>query len=721
MNTSLNRSISQQKSAKLNMNCKLHKSEIGGVCDNIDCKSPQQLLCVKCATDSSLCVRQSKHSLINLDEFIDSYFNFHLSSIKSNISYTQFLNDVDFYLNGTDTVAKEFKVKYSELENVIKDNFKKYKECISCIEEKFISQLTSSYEHDLYEYTKSIETIKEATSYDLLGNFDIKKCKDYLNFMPADSLNTSVITLKRTFENIKQKSFEPELKRIREINRISIISIKQQVLEELESLTDTITIFSNKILSKMVKLSRDTDVEEISLEPESQPTKLKSIEALQPFKEFLIDYSDTSNFLDKKFTAFEHSNHEYILCYPTSINTIKLESLDTILNDQSCNKPEVILNSGKKVNKLYEGDNMYKFLTFQPKASDRDKYLRLKLAGHGGKVTEIVYFQVGKNNMVNRAKEQEKVQGNNTFNSSHIGQVMDPRRGNETSKLNNYSVDDIKDLLITASEDKTIKIWNITSLADLSQTQLGKLNLNNKQTYSSPLLKTIVQQHPISTIDVFFNPLQDVTSNLELVTLGYGDKVKVYDLKTANPKREISNGKSSYSYDNVMLVFNFNDTNYLITANHQTQLRLWNYETSALLASISYQDYKVISVIPILDNYRQVTENFLVVDDKGGNSIFNIRTKLLAKLQCEFNSSSLYSVRNCAVSWGTTSVLFGYKNGSVREYSYNNLKEYACIEAFNTLGTTGSIGVTWIQGIFHSTHGLLLIAHYQNQKLLIFK
>ena len=53
-----------------NILCPIHKSPIGGVCNEISCKNKNHLLCMNCVSNANSCIRKLKHEFIPFDEFI---------------------------------------------------------------------------------------------------------------------------------------------------------------------------------------------------------------------------------------------------------------------------------------------------------------------------------------------------------------------------------------------------------------------------------------------------------------------------------------------------------------------------------------------------------------------------------------------------------------------------------------------------------------------------
>ena len=187
------------------------------------------------------------------------------------------------------------------------------------------------------------------------------------------------------------------------------------------------------------------------------------------YKDFTIDFSRDSNFIDKTFTIFEHSKGMSLFAFPTSQNSIKLINFDAVLDDEklSPDEDEAYLNKNPENNERGPdskfGYQKGKYLTLKDvnKHEPVDKHLHYKLMYHGGRITILKYYRLC------------------------------------------LSSDEQKDILITGSEDKTIKIWDISSL-DMSEKDV------NYQ-YKNHCVRTILAHdgNKISSIFNFYDPLKN--------------------------------------------------------------------------------------------------------------------------------------------------------------------------------------------------------------------
>lgn len=773
------------KLSSVKLICKIHNSEIGGVCGDMDCKDSKQLFCIKCTINESCCIRKYKHNLISFDEFVNLFFDKHLPSFKSNYTYSRGLNNIENYIGKEEDYLLSFRSKFEELSNIVNSTFENFMQQINSIVENINNQIMEVAQIEQTNFLGKLDKLKEMMNNDLLHNFDAFKCKETMQRMPFDSFNDAIYKIKQTFTQIKNKDYSKDEERLNSYMAVSMDKIKvlASQLEEIEtevvnkseqvqneisilfsdnynnksnntnsynfttkgknnnainnnkstinSLKQNDSVYFNKVDKTKVshinsqidsnnldqKESESDDNQNQIAQPQENSQNEFYLQNIDIAKEFPIDYSVNSNFLDKKFIVFEHSNGDSILCYPTSLFTLKLESLDLILKEPEPQKRELkiskdVFNQERK--NFNQIDMPLNNVTSFPKATDRDKFLKLKLQGHGANIIDIKYYQVGisvnKENKdryeQNVLKDKKNVE-NRSLNSNLVNNVFNENKNKKDSK-------EVTDYLISASDDRTVKIWNISNLKDLND-QSNQINLNNNYNYTSCLLRTLIHQNSIVGIQVFFNPLKNANENLELVTLSYGDKIRVYDLRTYQMKKDVTQITNA-NYDSVFAVFNIDNAyNFLITANHLNKVRIWDYELNKVLHTVTYPDSKVINLfcIPTPEGYN--SENVLIVDDKSTNATLNVKTFIMSKLNCQYKS-----YRSCALLIDNNNVLFGCKNGTIHRFCFESLKVEEVFDVFNGISQGKPVGVTDLNIFYHNTFKDLLFAHYQNQKLLIY-
>src|SRR4051794_9846648 len=95
------------KLSNIKLTCKIHNSEIGGVCNDFSCKNKTQLLCIKCVADNQSCIRQHKHSLIPASEFVNNFFNTEYENLKKDFNFSKNVSNIENYLQNSDQILKD--------------------------------------------------------------------------------------------------------------------------------------------------------------------------------------------------------------------------------------------------------------------------------------------------------------------------------------------------------------------------------------------------------------------------------------------------------------------------------------------------------------------------------------------------------------------------------------------------------------------------------------
>ena len=269
--------------------------------------------------------------------------------------------------------------------------------------------------------------------------------------------------------------------------------------------------------------------------PQNDEEDKNNLSQFECIYEAPIDYTSFANFQNKKFVIFEHSNGTTFLAYPTSSNTINIEYLDKFIDDVTISKP--ITNESFKNNKNKQiKSNIFnarpqKIDDSQNKVSSRQKYLYFTLSSHSQKINELIYYRSSEN----------------------------------------------KDYLLSSSDDCTIKIWDIT--------ELNKYLKDVNSFYRCNCVKTLLgHQGRIISLKTYYDPLKGINY---IISLGYGDKIKVWNLITGQLIRNIfdKDDFSSTVKDNYMEIVNVNKFNYLFTANSMTnKISVWNFDTGDIIS-----------------------------------------------------------------------------------------------------------------------------------------
>jgi WD40 repeat protein len=626
------------KLTNLKISCKTHNSDIGGVCDNFNCKSKTQLLCVKCVADNKNCIRAEKHNCIPINEFVDNFFNKEYHDLKTDYNTSTRINNVFHFLDNSKTVISEFRNKIEDINSIANSLYESLMKRVNDMFEDFnqnFIQIMSNKEKLLKD---SILNLTNLTCYDYLCNYDPNLLKDKMSKMPINNIQSTVELMKKSINSLKSKEFTKAEEEI-----ASLINVNQNTVKIFTDDFKNLEIEVEKTGNRLKSLIKD-DLFKLSPENLSDVTghineePFQGIQTLNQKYSFPIDYSYNSNFLDKKFTIFEHSNLSVFFAYPTSQHTIKIEYFDKFyeqyMSEASTNK--TLHSQSQNVNA-------------------RDTYLFFKLQSHGAKINELQYYRTNENH----------------------------------------------DLLISSSDDKSIKIWDITNL--------NKYITNVNEYYKQNCIKTLIgHDNRIICFKLLCDRLKDNINYL--VSMGYGDKIKVWDLSSGKFIRDIQD--SGNSFDDLMEFYLWQNTNFMITCNNNYYIRIWNFDTGKILQKINYQNSKIVSILPRLD----VGYEFFLIDENSSSLLLSKNEENNEFQIKSMNLDAFKTSRTGAFLWNSKSIFIYCKNGCVYEY---NLEERKFNSNFLRLGTSYT-PITYGMKFHHHTEGDLLLLHQRDQTFKIY-
>jgi hypothetical protein len=716
------------------LQCNIHHLEIGGCCDNFECISNQQVYCSKCASDPNFCIRNSKHGFIPIDEFISNFTDKELFSLKNDNQFSKSFTLGRKFLENEINIKDDFLEKSRKIQDDINDYYFNLIEYIKSLLEDFNEKFEKFVNQKFSTLMNSFESLNKLTTYEDLFKYDKQKLIEKSSNIPYHEVTNMIINMKKTVYNFQKKNCDSDLDNIKyiidmNVKNENIFMIKKK-FEEIKNEIDTKHLsFCNNLekniffANKLVNASKSITTSNKNNNDYFEETESLGLNNLSLFKEFTIDYSINSNFIDKKFLVFEHSNGIAYMAFPTSQNTIKLISFNKLLKDESFNaKDETQDNINLEPNKRPNEIKHHKATLITSKDFERaepiDKHLIYKLSSHGGKITHIKYYRLSTGN------DQQSV----------------------------------KDLLITASEDKCIKIWDITDLNKY-------LSDVNKQ-YRNLCLKTLLA-HDNNKISCFVNYFDPLKNKAFIISSGFGDRIKVWDLSTGVITREISDSIKAPNFDNELIVFheNFSAKNFMITSGHNSSIRIWDFDSGKILKMFQYKE-KILDLF-YFDNQKEKVDtknnknyNFVnnfcfylpkifLLDDSGkcvsllfekdekGEIAFNLRQEAV-------NTGS--AIRNGGIKWKENKVFFYCKSGQIYEYEIDDLFYYfnsiSVNKDFNSLSNINSLRknennlnlnkignfinlgaseISYCEKFKDLVFGDLLIVHSHDQKIKIFK
>jgi hypothetical protein len=729
--------------------CKLHGSDVGGCCECLDCANKQQIFCIKCTLDSRSCIRTDKHEFLSIEEFISNIIDKEIYKLKNDNQFSKSFSYSTKFLDGEVFLKQEFLEKSRQIQDEVNDYYLNMIEFMKELLEDFNTKFENFVNSKFTSLTSSYNNLHDLTSYDDLCRFNKLDLTCKANSLSYDDLNKLIITTKKTMYNYHKGNCDYDLENIKYISDMSITNenifmVKKRFEEIKHDLETKHLSFCNNIekniLTKTInnKISLNSTLNTKNDINREEGTGLSS---LVLFKDFHIDYSRDSNFIDKTFTIFEHSNGMSLFGFPTSQNTIKLINFEDVLSDEKLSPEEneeiIKSNSNDKErgpnSKFGYQKGKYLTLTDVNRPELVDRHLYYKLMSHGGRITILKYYRLC------------------------------------------LSVDEQKDILITGSEDKTIKIWDISSL-DKSEKDV------NYQ-YKNHCVRTILAHdgNKISSIFNFYDPLKNKNF---IVSSGFGDRIKVWDMASGNISRDMIDSIKNPNFDNEINIFheNFSGKNFMLTAGHNSQVRIWDFDSGRILRAFQNKE-KVIQILFFSDcknlniinsnsctiknitkfydlnntHYLKQEQNtsyslpkFFIIDEAGKCGIFylekNDNDELLFNLKPErVNFGSAY--KKGAIKWSDNKIFIYCNNGQIYEYESE--------EAFENFLTSGTDNKNFLNGygnnvnnqdqnqnnikkgsIFVSlgtlpiSHGLkmrnikygdILIMHSHDQKIKIFK
>jgi len=729
----LNENINQKTKV---CNCKIHNLEIGGCCDNFECVSKQQIYCLKCIADPNFCIRNFKHEFIPIEEFISIFIERELFNLKNDNQYSKSFSQIKKFLIQEVEIKNGFLEKSRTIQDEINDYYCDLIDYIKSLLEDFNNKFEKFVNSKLSILTKNFENLKKLIAFEELSGFDKNKMIQKASKVNSDDLNNLILDMKKTVYNIKKKNCENDLDSVKYILDLNtknenVFMIKkkfEEIKNELDQKhlsfsnnLDKNIFFSNKLLSLTLNNSSAYRNQIRSDKNYFEDTENSSLNNLSIFKEFTIDFSINSNFVDKKFLIFEHSNGNTYFTYPTSLYSIKLIHLNNVLKDEyftfKDEENEIDTIKKSKENPQNRAIKQHNAVLIKSKDFERgekiDKHLIYKLSSHGGKITHMKYFRL------------------------------------------NIQPDQERDLLISASEDKSIKIWDISNL-----------NKNyedvNKQ-YKNLCVRTILphDNNKICNLTTFFDPLKNKAF---ILSSGFGDRIKVWDMETGVINRELNDSTKAPNFDNEIIVFHENSSakNFMVTSGHNSSVRIWDFDSGKIIKTFQHKE-KIVDLLffnnekeklnPKNKNYDYINNNsfylpkIFIIDDNGKCVTLiidkNEKLDLVFNLKPEsVNTSS--GIRNGGVKWNESRAFLYSKNGLIYEYDIDNMYDFFnsinANENFSIISNynTNDVAKNNIRKILNSINisttpisycekykdlifGDLLVVHSHDQKIRILK
>ena len=291
------------------------------------------------------------------------------------------------------------------------------------------------------------------------------------------------------------------------------------------------------------------------------------------------------------------------------------------------------------------------------KANARDKYLYFTLQSHSAKINDIIYYRSSDN----------------------------------------------KDYVLSSSDDCTIKIWDITSLNAYLK------NVNDY--YRANCIKTLIgHQGIIVSTKVFFDPLKSINY---IVSLGYNDKIKVWDLVKGQFVRDIVDPNVNRgTYDNLMTIANVNKSNVLITANSTRRLiKIWDFDRGEVQRVLNYEStFKIVNI-----TYFGDINKVIIVDDCGECGVMEVKEDVskMRIMSAKFEKCGVNEARLGCFKWEGDIIGTYSKNGMVSLFDVTNGK-------FIDKKVMAKTFISCATAYMHHTKKRIVVVHSGDMHLKIF-
>lgn len=345
--------------------CKIHSSDIGGVCGDMSCQDRPQMKCIKCISENQCCIRSKKHKLITITEFCDLFFEMH-NEMKADFVSSKQIKLSEDYCRNTKYIISEFEKKKNNLINVVNEQCEKLKEKITELQYNLCEEVSKLMEAKELELKNTLLELNIAYNYDALFGFNNDKLRESMKKMPFDVIDNVFSMMKKTIVNMKTNQTQ-------KYNDIISTIIEGEYDNNINMFCSKIEAFSQNF-ENFIKNSKNDIQNKIFVK---HIKKIKKIGNLMKIYDSSIDYSTNSNYLNKKFTIYQSAfDKEYYIAYPTSLNTIKIEK---------CTSD--ILSTEEKLSNT-SNDFLHKDVS----ANQREDFLVCKLVGHLARINLIQYY-----------------------------------------------------------------------------------------------------------------------------------------------------------------------------------------------------------------------------------------------------------------------------------------------------------------------------------------
>ena len=558
--------------------------------------------------------------------------------------FDKFFSDFNFFkIDFKSSKYLNFAESYCKSSEHLIATFISKRENIKNCYEKNFDDIQNYIQQLRNEFNEYYETFMDEKF--LLLKQSILNLKKILNYEALEGFNSEILKMKMS--KMPLENLNMILKKMKEtLDNLNYGRYKEntKVIEELTRINDgeIISYFENDVNLIKDNLYKSFDLYKNEVEMnlfKIEKDIITSFDNLKKIYDDTIDYSTNSNFVDKHFSLFTDiiSNNTYF-AYPSSMNNIRIEDFTNYIQSEN----EEMMSSNQNLNS-------------KTNVNLRDKFLCLKLEGHIAKINHIQYY-LDKNN---------------------------------------------SQFLISSSEDRTIKIWNITDLYSYIQ------NKNNY--YQGNVLNLVGHTGIIVNFQIFND--SSTNSNI-IISIAKNDKIKIWSFETGKNIKDIydRNSELKGTYEDNFLCVKIEDINYLITVNNSNyNIKIWDFDKGNVLNIIPYK--KRSNIIQII--YYTAQNKVIFLDDISTCSILTI-SKNNPNLLLDMNLSRNNSVRIHGYFWDENNLLIYHKNGIINEFSFELNKFIGKLKVSN-------YSISYLEKYYNQNNKkYLLICHSEDQHIRIY-
>ena len=261
------------------------------------------------------------------------------------------------------------------------------------------------------------------------------------------------------------------------------------------------------------------------------------------------------------------------------------------------------------------------------------------------------------------------------------------------------------DYLITASNDHTIIIWNITNLSKYTSNPKMYLNCTDKN-----VKHLIGHKDKITSFDVYYDPLSTLHF---VISCALNDKIKIWDVNTGEHMRELYDRTSSYkgTYESLIKCVHISNKNYLFTVSNDNVVKIWDFDAAKVLNAVKACDNNVNGSIIQIKYYTSYNA-ILLIDNKGTCGIWYIESDNDIKIiNMKMNREGGMTRKGVEFFNDNQMIVYG-NTGSMWLY---DLEDTKFVDKRRVLDK----GITWVQ-VVDTGDKKIIALHCEDQRLKLF-